>query len=132
MSQVWCCWVSRQWFAFCLYLCFLFTLIHLCRVVCNVPSLPSLVLSKFPDSVVLSVFIGISFCSFIHIVVPCIHQVYGEDQVAFPNFRNLRTLFLDNCDLCDNFKTLEHFLKNSPDLEKLTLRCCKVYCTLAF
>jgi len=102
-----------------------------CRV-SNVPSLPSLVLSKFPDSVVLSVFIGISFCSFIHIVVPCIHQVHGEDQVAFPNFRNLRTLFLDNCDLCDNFKTLEHFLKNSPDLEKLTLRCCKVYCTLAF
>ncbi|KAG2566360.1 hypothetical protein PVAP13_7NG196423 [Panicum virgatum] len=52
-------------------------------------------------------------------------MVHGEDQVAFPNFRNLRTLFLDNCDLCDNFKTLEHFLKNSPDLEKLTLRCCK-------
>jgi len=54
----------------------------------------------------------------IHNVVPCIHQVLGEDPVTFPNFRNLRTLLLDNCDLSDNFKTLEHFLKNSPDLEK--------------
>jgi len=62
---------------------------------------------------------------YIHNVVPCIHQVLGEDPVTFPNFRNLRTLLLDNCDLSDNFKTLEHFLKNSPDLEKLTLRCCK-------
>ena len=78
----------------------------------------------------ISVFIGISFCTFIHVVVPCIciHQVLGEDPATFPNFRNLRSLLLDSCDLSDNFKTLEHFLKNSPDLEKLTLRCCKVYC----
>lgn len=81
----------------------------------------------------LFIFIGISFCTSIHFVVPCIHQVLGEDPVTFPNFRNLRTLFLDYCDLRDNFKTLEYFLKNSPDLERLTLRCCKVYyCTLAF
>ena len=87
---------------------------------------------KFPDNVMISFFIGISFCTFIHVVVPCIYQVLGEDSVTFPNFRNLMSLLLDICDLSDNFKTLEHFLKNSPDLEKLTLRCCKVYCTLAF
>ena len=80
----------------------------------------------------ISFFIGISFCTFIHVVVPCIYQVLGEDSVTFPNFRNLMSLLLDSCDLSDNFKTLEHFLKNSPDLEKLTLRCCKVYSTLAF
>ncbi|CAL5027371.1 unnamed protein product [Urochloa decumbens] len=52
-------------------------------------------------------------------------MVLSEDQVTFPNFRNLRTLVLDKCDLSDNFKTLEHFLKNSPVLENLTLKCCK-------
>jgi hypothetical protein len=39
--------------------------------------------------------------SFMHVVVPCIHQVLGEDPVTFPNFRNLRTLFLGYCDLSE-------------------------------
>ncbi|KAG2572270.1 hypothetical protein PVAP13_7KG165200 [Panicum virgatum] len=71
------------------------------KLLCSVSNVTSLVLSGFTT------------------------MVLGEDPVTFPNFRNLRTLLLDNCDLSDNFKTLEHFLKNSPDLEKLTLRCCK-------
>ncbi|KAL6652724.1 hypothetical protein ACP70R_011649 [Stipagrostis hirtigluma subsp. patula] len=44
---------------------------------------------------------------------------------TFPHFKNLKTLSLDECDLSDNFKTLGHFLQDSPNLEKLTLRCCK-------
>ncbi|GJN02869.1 hypothetical protein PR202_ga20258 [Eleusine coracana subsp. coracana] len=40
------------------------------------------------------------------------------------DFQTMEPL-LDSCDLSDNFKILEHFLKHSPYLEKLTLRCCK-------
>ncbi|GJN27558.1 hypothetical protein PR202_gb15588 [Eleusine coracana subsp. coracana] len=51
-------------------------------------------------------------------------MMFSEESMAFPNFRNLKSLLLDSCDLSDNFKILEHFLKHSH-LEKLTLRCCK-------
>ncbi|XP_051229267.1 MEIOTIC F-BOX protein MOF-like [Lolium perenne] len=44
----------------------------------------------------------------------------------FPQFTNLRTLSLDHCDLCDNFLLLKHFLRNSPNLMKLVLYCCKL------
>jgi len=39
---------------------------------------------------------------------------------------NLRTLFLDECDLRDNFRILCHLLRRSPNLEKLSVRCCKL------
>ncbi|KAF7033744.1 hypothetical protein CFC21_044819 [Triticum aestivum] len=44
----------------------------------------------------------------------------------FPEFKNLKKLSLVECDISDDFLTLEHFLRNSPELEKLTLRCCKL------
>ncbi|CAL5027372.1 unnamed protein product [Urochloa decumbens] len=43
----------------------------------------------------------------------------------FPEFNNLGTLLLDQCDLSDNFQTLAYFLQSAPNLEKLTLRRCK-------
>ncbi|KAL6850342.1 hypothetical protein ACP4OV_020969 [Aristida adscensionis] len=52
-------------------------------------------------------------------------MVPGKQHRKFPEFKNLRTLLLNDCDLGDNFKTLGHFLQNSPNLEKLTLRLCK-------
>ncbi|KAL6652715.1 hypothetical protein ACP70R_011640 [Stipagrostis hirtigluma subsp. patula] len=47
-------------------------------------------------------------------------------DVEFPTFKNLRTLLLDKCDFSDNFQLLHHFVHNSPNLEKLTVRCCKL------
>ncbi|GJN04835.1 hypothetical protein PR202_ga22410 [Eleusine coracana subsp. coracana] len=52
-------------------------------------------------------------------------MVHSEDSTTFKEFRNLRNLLLDKCDLSDDFQTLVLFLLNSPNLEKLTLRCCK-------
>ncbi|KAL6652721.1 hypothetical protein ACP70R_011646 [Stipagrostis hirtigluma subsp. patula] len=54
------------------------------------------------------------------------HQVLGKEPVMFPQFKNLRTLLLSNCDLRDRFKTLTHFLRNSPKLEQLTLKHCRL------
>lgn len=48
----------------------------------------------------------------------------------FTEFQSLRSTELEDCDLSDNFHMLGHFLQHSPNLEKLTLRCCKVYCAL--
>ncbi|KAL6652714.1 hypothetical protein ACP70R_011639 [Stipagrostis hirtigluma subsp. patula] len=45
--------------------------------------------------------------------------------VEYATFENLRTLFLDECDLSDNFRLLRHCLRRSPNLEKLTVRLCK-------
>lgn len=53
-------------------------------------------------------------------------QVLSEDSTTFKEFNNLQNLLLDNCDLSDDFQTLTLFLMNSPNLEKLTLQCCKV------
>ncbi|GJN27554.1 hypothetical protein PR202_gb15584 [Eleusine coracana subsp. coracana] len=47
-------------------------------------------------------------------------------SIAFPEFKNLRTLTLDNCDLSDDFQMLGNFFRASPNLEKLTLRLCKL------
>ncbi|XP_025824937.1 MEIOTIC F-BOX protein MOF-like [Panicum hallii] len=44
----------------------------------------------------------------------------------FPILENLRTLLLDECDLRDNIRLLLHFLQSSPNLEKLTVRLCKL------
>ena len=53
-------------------------------------------------------------------------------EPKFQEFKNLRSLLLDRCDLSDDFKTLVFFLRGSPMLEKLTLRRCEVYCCLVF
>ncbi|CAN6251591.1 unnamed protein product [Urochloa humidicola] len=49
----------------------------------------------------------------------------SSDSVEFPTFKNLRSLLLDTCDLTDNFQLLALFLQKSPNLNKLTVRCCK-------
>jgi hypothetical protein len=100
--------------------------------VCNVTSLH---LSDFKAMVWPSVFsnTSVSLCS---CCVPfsLLNKLYNTFQVIgeeLPEFQNLRTLLLENCDLSDNFQMLGHFLQHSPNLEKLTLRYCKVYCALA-
>lgn len=57
-------------------------------------------------------------------------QVLKEDCATFQEFRNLRNLLLDKCDFSDYFQSLGLFLQNSPDLEKLILQSCTVYCCL--
>ncbi|WVZ85754.1 hypothetical protein U9M48_032641 [Paspalum notatum var. saurae] len=51
------------------------------------------------------------------------------EPVEFPTFKNLRSLLLDQCDLSNNFQLLCHFLQSSPNLEKLTVQCCKLKST---
>ncbi|RLM65496.1 F-box protein [Panicum miliaceum] len=51
--------------------------------------------------------------------------VLEEESTTFTQFNNLRALVLNNCDLSDDLQILGHFLRNSPNLERLTLRCCK-------
>ncbi|CAN6275761.1 unnamed protein product [Urochloa humidicola] len=46
--------------------------------------------------------------------------------IEFLMLENLRTLFLDKCDLRDNFMILRRLLQSSPNLEKLTVRCCEL------
>ncbi|CAL5031947.1 unnamed protein product [Urochloa decumbens] len=48
-----------------------------------------------------------------------------EGSTTFIQFNNLRTLALNYCDLSDDFQILGHFLRNSPNLERLTLLFCK-------
>ncbi|RCV33744.1 hypothetical protein SETIT_7G107000v2 [Setaria italica] len=52
-------------------------------------------------------------------------KVLGEGSTTFIQFNNLRTLVLSHCDLSDDFQILGHFLRNSPNLERLTLLYCK-------
>jgi hypothetical protein len=58
-------------------------------------------------------------------------QVLGKEP-RFQKFKNLRNLMLNKCNLSDDFHILAFFLQCSPILEKLTLRHCKVYCSLLF
>ncbi|WVZ50642.1 hypothetical protein U9M48_001878 [Paspalum notatum var. saurae] len=52
-------------------------------------------------------------------------KVIDKNLTLFQEFRNLRNLLLEECDLSDN--TLGSFLQNSPpNLEMLTLRHCKI------
>ncbi|GJN27552.1 hypothetical protein PR202_gb15582 [Eleusine coracana subsp. coracana] len=60
--------------------------------------------------------------TYLKTVVPSVDETTGK----FPAFSNLKTLLLDTCDLSDNFKTLGQFLHNAPNLEKLTLKHCKL------
>ncbi|CAL5031948.1 unnamed protein product [Urochloa decumbens] len=57
-------------------------------------------------------------------------QEAGEESMSsFPEFNNLRTLELNQCGLCDDLRVSGHILRNSPNLEKLTLHlppCLKV------
>ncbi|CAL5067931.1 unnamed protein product [Urochloa decumbens] len=48
------------------------------------------------------------------------------ELVEYPKLESLGTLFLEYCDLHDNFGLLRRCLQNSPNLEKLTVRCCKL------
>ncbi|KAL6652719.1 hypothetical protein ACP70R_011644 [Stipagrostis hirtigluma subsp. patula] len=45
----------------------------------------------------------------------------------FPMLENLRTLCVGACDLYDNFQILCHFLRKSPNLEKLTLEILRSF-----
>ncbi|KAF7033887.1 hypothetical protein CFC21_044957 [Triticum aestivum] len=49
-----------------------------------------------------------------------------QDYLEFPVLKNLRTLSLDECHISDDFMGLEPYLRKSRNLEKLTLRRCKV------
>ncbi|CAM0148366.1 unnamed protein product [Urochloa decumbens] len=51
----------------------------------------------------------------------------GEGSTVI-QFNNLRTLVLNRCDLSDDYQILGYFLRNSPNMERLTLVFCKVYC----
>ncbi|CAL5016850.1 unnamed protein product [Urochloa decumbens] len=46
--------------------------------------------------------------------------------IEFPVLENLRNLFLNKCDLRDNFRILRHLLQSSPNLETLTVWCCEL------
>ncbi|KAF7026500.1 hypothetical protein CFC21_038611 [Triticum aestivum] len=49
-----------------------------------------------------------------------------QDYLEFPVLKNLRTLSLDECHISNDFMGLEPYLRKSRNLEKLTLRRCKV------
>ncbi|CAL5016856.1 unnamed protein product [Urochloa decumbens] len=48
----------------------------------------------------------------------------GEGSTVI-QFNNLRTLVLNRCDLSDDYQILGYFLRNSPNMERLTLVFCK-------
>ncbi|CAN6248730.1 unnamed protein product [Urochloa humidicola] len=45
----------------------------------------------------------------------------GEESTAFLEFNNLRILELNQCGPCDDLRVSGHILRNSPNLQKLTL-----------
>ncbi|CAL5067923.1 unnamed protein product [Urochloa decumbens] len=59
-----------------------------------------------------------------------VEEAGEESMSSFPEFNNLRTLELSQCGLCDDLSRVSgHILRNSPNLEKLTLHlpsCLKV------
>lgn len=60
-------------------------------------------------------------------------QVFDAESTKFQEFKNLRNLLLDRCDLTDNnFKKLGVFLWTSPNLERLTLQSCMIYGNLEY
>ncbi|GJN02867.1 hypothetical protein PR202_ga20256 [Eleusine coracana subsp. coracana] len=50
-------------------------------------------------------------------------MVSAEEPRRFPEFRNITTLELNHCDISHHIS--EYVLRNSPNLESLTLRGCK-------
>ncbi|CAL5067940.1 unnamed protein product [Urochloa decumbens] len=63
---------------------------------------------------------SLELSGFLQMMVP------DMEPAEFPIFENLRNLLLDGCDLRDDFQLLRHFLHKSPNLEKLTVRCCRL------
>ncbi|KAF8714797.1 hypothetical protein HU200_027326 [Digitaria exilis] len=57
--------------------------------------------------------------------MPSLAKILQVTDEGFVQFNNLRALELTDCYLSDDFQTLGHFLRNSPKLERLTLRLCK-------
>ncbi|XBI86762.1 hypothetical protein VPH35_094657 [Triticum aestivum] len=57
--------------------------------------------------------------------VTTLHQLHFEVTCVF-KFENLRTLFLDECRIRDDFLGVRQYLWNSHNLQKLTLRHCMV------
>ncbi|CAL5027370.1 unnamed protein product [Urochloa decumbens] len=59
-----------------------------------------------------------------------VEEAGEESMSSFPEFNNLRNLELSQCGLCDDLSRVSgHILRNSPNLEKLTLHlppCLKV------
>jgi hypothetical protein len=50
------------------------------------------------------------------------------DDRDMPEFHNLTTLVLDECDFAyDEPTLLEYFIQHAPNLEKLTLKNCEVH-----
>ena len=64
--------------------------------------------------------LSLAMFHFIHsnnvMVLSYVLQVLGKEP-RFQEFKNLRSLLLDRCDLSDDFKTLVFFLRSSPILE---------------
>ncbi|GJN04833.1 hypothetical protein PR202_ga22408 [Eleusine coracana subsp. coracana] len=54
------------------------------------------------------------------------HVFSEESTTTCKQFKNLRNLVLENCDVSDDFQTMALFLETSPNLEKLTLRHCTI------
>uniref|UniRef100_M8BRS7 Uncharacterized protein n=1 Tax=Aegilops tauschii TaxID=37682 RepID=M8BRS7_AEGTA len=50
----------------------------------------------------------------------------GHENLPLLKFKNLRTLFLGVCRISDDFLGLQQYLWNSPNLQRLTMRHCKV------
>ncbi|KAK3142538.1 hypothetical protein QOZ80_4BG0347870 [Eleusine coracana subsp. coracana] len=93
----------------------------------NVPSLEKVTLrhckeNRAEEKSTRVVGLAVNMCRFSVLQVPSVDETTGK----FPAFSNLKTLLLDTCDLSDNFKTLGQFLHNAPNLEKLTLKHCKL------
>ncbi|TVU14406.1 hypothetical protein EJB05_37871, partial [Eragrostis curvula] len=52
-------------------------------------------------------------------------MVFGEESDTFPEFKNMKTLKLRDCDISHDHQISRHILWNSPNLENLFLRHCK-------
>ncbi|KAF7044735.1 hypothetical protein CFC21_053930 [Triticum aestivum] len=61
----------------------------------------------------------------LHFAVTLLFNESHENPPLF-KFENLTTLFLDECRISNDFLGLQQYLENSCNLQKLTLRHCKV------
>jgi hypothetical protein len=97
------------------------------KLLCSVSNVTNLELSSVDKTVCLYYLCqcSILFHPINVIVLSNVLQVLGKEP-KLQEFMNLRNLLLRSCDLSDDFRTLRFFLHSSPNLEKLTLRHCKV------
>jgi hypothetical protein len=113
---------------------------HLFKILRSVSNVASLELNGFDVTVCVLVHClsssyaaaaSLSLYGFMCCVVLC-HPTYipqvkaGEESTTFPEFSNLRTLELDQCGLGHDIHVSGHILRNSPNLEKLTLTYIEV------